>query len=103
MRTWFCGHYHQNSVVRDEDLEVVVTAAVGTVFDSEGQNTNGPRPNFEVVKQMIAAPEHSGMRTVQIQLDGVAHQFYTLDSVPAGSAAAEVKDSGARKSRQPRI
>jgi hypothetical protein len=87
VKAWFCGHYHQNAGGWDEELEVVVTAAVGTVFDSQGRNTNGPKPNFSVVKQMLADPAHSGLRIVQVDEDGLSHQFHSLDSVPPQTQA----------------
>ena len=82
VKAWFCGHYHQNAGGFDDDLEIVVTAAVGTVFDSGGRNTNGPKPNFDVVKQMVADPAHSGLRIVRVTEEGISHNFHSLDTVP---------------------
>ena len=58
----FCGHYHANAGgFYREDLEVVVTTAVGC--------------------QINSGVSH-GMRIVRVDRDSVTHHFHTLDEFP---------------------
>ncbi len=56
----FAGHYHGNHVVRNGDLELVVTGPVG--------------------KPLVG--ERSGFRVVIVREDSVEHKYYGLDEVP---------------------
>ena len=55
-RAWFCGHYHRNAGGFDEDLEVVVTSAVGAVLPPSGKDPLG----LGGFKPPVVGPEHSG-------------------------------------------
>eukprot|EP00457_Paulinella_chromatophora_P011406 gb/GEZN01011545.1/.p1 GENE.gb/GEZN01011545.1/~~gb/GEZN01011545.1/.p1 ORF type:complete len:352 (-),score=45.98 gb/GEZN01011545.1/:94-1041(-) len=103
VRAWFCGHYHANAGGFDEDLEVVVTAAVGCVLTTTGSPLSLP------VKLLGVDPDLSGFRIVKvcykIGLDGgqetagtaaaaarrpvpkatlgLCHKWFPLNQVPA--------------------
>jgi 3',5'-cyclic AMP phosphodiesterase CpdA len=56
----FSGHYHQNSLARDGNIEMVTTGPVGMPF-------NGT---------------HSGIRLVTVTDSGLTHQYYDLGELP---------------------
>ncbi len=56
----FCGHYHQNALARDGDLEIVTTAPVG--------------------KPLGGAK--SGLCVVVISDNGISHHFYDFAELP---------------------
>lgn len=58
----FAGHYHRNAGGFDEDLEMVVTSAIG---------------------QQINNDKDSGMRIVTVTQDKIRHEYHELDSVPS--------------------
>lgn len=57
----FAGHYHRNAGGFDEDLEMIVTSAIG---------------------QQINNDKDSGMRIVCVTPDKINHEYHELDSVP---------------------
>jgi hypothetical protein len=57
----FGGHYHQNAVARDADLEVVTTGPVG----------------------MPLRGASSGMRIAIVRATGIEHRYYALGDLPA--------------------
>lgn len=61
----FAGHYHRNAGGFDEDLEMIITSAVG---------------------QQINNDKGSGMRIVTVTQDKIAHAYHELDSVPSNVA-----------------
>jgi len=61
----FAGHYHRNAGGFDEDLEMIITSAVG---------------------QQINNDKGSGMRIVTVTQDKIAHEYHELDSVPSNVA-----------------
>jgi len=56
----FAGHYHQNSLGRDENLEMITTGPVGE-----------PHGDAE-----------SGFRIVKVYDDRITHEFYAFDDMP---------------------
>ncbi|XP_071965980.1 serine/threonine-protein phosphatase CPPED1-like isoform X2 [Antedon mediterranea] len=56
----FCGHYHRNAGGFDEDLEVVVTSAVGCQMGED----------------------KSGFRVVTVKETEIQHKYYDLGQVP---------------------
>jgi hypothetical protein len=60
VRKIFCGHYHRNAGGWFNDLEVVVTSAIGCRL--------GEDPH--------------GMRIVKVKKSGIDHQYYPLDNFP---------------------
>lgn len=60
VRAIFCGHYHRNAGGFYEDVELVVTSAVGAQLGDDGH----------------------GFRVVKVLDDKIEHQYYTLDQVP---------------------
>ena len=60
VRHVFCGHYHQNAVARDGDLEVVTTGPIG----------------------MPLRGGKSGMRIVVVRDTGIEHRYYELGEIP---------------------
>lgn len=90
---WFSGHYHRNAggVFRDSDgkeLEVVVTAAVGTqIIDKPGGNHLG----LSGIGGHLIGEEFSGFRLVKVHGDRIEHEWKTfaqLKDVSATEAAA---------------
>lgn len=61
----FAGHYHRNAGGFDEDLEMIVTSAIG---------------------QQINNDKDSGMRIVSVMQDKITHEYCELDSVPTNVA-----------------
>lgn len=62
IRAIFAGHYHRNAGGRFEDLELVVTSALGA------QNTGGGLP-----------ADKSGYRIVQVLEDCIQHRFVEIE------------------------
>ena len=56
----FCGHYHRNAGGWDEDLEVVVTSAIGAQIGNDGH----------------------GMRIVKVTEDKITHEYFKLEDIP---------------------
>lgn len=87
VKKWFCGHYHRNAGGWCEDLEVVVTAAVGTNVDTRA-DLEDPVDRLNIkgmdFPTFRACPSTSGLRCVCVTREhGVRHRWFTLDSVPA--------------------
>jgi 3',5'-cyclic AMP phosphodiesterase CpdA len=90
---WFCGHYHRNAggVFRDSEgreLEVVVTAAVGTQITD--QPDGNPLGKSGIGGHCIG-DEFSGLRLVKVHADRIQHQWLTfsqLQDMPASEATA---------------
>ena len=61
VRYVFGGHYHQNAVARDGDLEVVTTGPIG----------------------MPLRGASSGMRIALVRATGIEHRYYALGDLPA--------------------
>ncbi len=61
VRHVFGGHYHQNAVARDGDLETVTTGPVG----------------------MPLRGASSGMRVAIVRATGIEHRYYALGDLPA--------------------
>lgn len=57
----FAGHYHRNAGGFDQELEMIVTSAIG---------------------QQINNDKDSGMRIVCVGSEKISHEYYELDSVP---------------------
>lgn len=57
----FAGHYHRNAGGFDQELEMIVTSAIG---------------------QQINNDKDSGMRIVCVGSEKITHEYYELDSVP---------------------
>ena len=57
----FSGHYHQNALARDGDLEAVTTGPVGKPIGND----------------------KSGLRVVIVRDDGLEHRYYALEEIPA--------------------
>ena len=60
VRYIFCGHWHRNGGGKYNDLEVVVTSAIGEQLGND----------------------KSGFRIVQVFEDSIQHKYYSLDDVP---------------------
>ncbi|XP_019644490.1 PREDICTED: serine/threonine-protein phosphatase CPPED1-like [Branchiostoma belcheri] len=60
VRTIFCGHYHRNAGAFYDNMEHVITSAVGCQLGKD----------------------KSGLRVVKVTEDAVAHQYYDMDSIP---------------------
>jgi len=60
IRKIFCGHYHRNAGGFFNDLEVVVTSAIGCQI----------------------GPDQHGMRIVNVKEDQIEHQYYPLVDFP---------------------
>jgi 3',5'-cyclic AMP phosphodiesterase CpdA len=56
----FCGHYHRNSLGRDNDMEVITTGPVGKPLGSDG----------------------SGLRVVIVRDQGMEHRYYEFNKMP---------------------
>ncbi len=66
---WFAGHTHFSSVKSYNDMEIVVTGAIGTnLIEQEDDDRNW----------FILSEEQSGFRKVQVTAQGVSHQYHTL-------------------------
>ena len=62
----FCGHYHRNAGGWDgQDMELVVTSAVGAQIANSDNTTAG-----------------HGFRIVKVDENKVTHQYYKLEDVP---------------------
>jgi len=61
VRHVFAGHYHQNSVARNDDLEIVTTGPIG----------------------MPLRGASSGMRIALVRATGIEHRYYALGELPA--------------------
>jgi hypothetical protein len=57
----FGGHYHQNAMARDGDIEMVTTGPIG----------------------MPLRGAKSGLRIVTLSEGGIAHRYYDLGELPA--------------------
>lgn len=57
----FCGHYHQNAGGWFEDMEVVVTSAIGAQLGGDAK---------------------SGARLVKVTEDSVRHEYYATEDMP---------------------
>ncbi len=60
VRTIFCGHYHRNAGGFDEEMELVVTSAIGAQLGED----------------------KSGFRIVKVTENQIQHDYYDLDNVP---------------------
>ena len=60
MTSIFCGHYHRNAGGFDENLEVIVTSAIGAQLGED----------------------KSGLRVVRVLENSIKHQYHDLDNVP---------------------
>lgn len=67
VRHLFCGHYHGNAVNRDDNLEVVVTSAIG-------QQLRG---------------DESGMRIVKVFKEKIEHDYHSFDKFPTSVCLSE--------------
>ena len=76
---WFCGHYHQNAIAYDEDLEIIISSAIGTAIDSMGKDFS--QGLIQPMKLQIGK-NVSGFRIVHVNQMGVRHQFFTLNDAP---------------------
>jgi len=56
----FCGHYHRNAGGWDQDMELVVTSAVGAQIGNDGH----------------------GFRIVKVEENLITHRYYKLEDVP---------------------
>lgn len=56
----FSGHYHQNALARDGDLEAVTTGPVGKPMGKD----------------------KSGLRIAIVRDDGIEHRYHTLEEIP---------------------
>ncbi|MCL5269200.1 MAG: metallophosphoesterase [bacterium] len=74
----FSGHYHRCAAARDGAMEVVTTGPVG-------------RP---------LGPDPSGLRVVRIFLGGLAHDYYSINAVPASIDLEDRAPSPARPARK---
>lgn len=63
IRAIFAGHYHRNAGGTVENLELVVTSAMGAVMKDPITNTVGK----------------SGYRIVDVQEDQIKHQFMEIE------------------------
>ncbi|KAJ6220418.1 hypothetical protein RDWZM_006230 [Blomia tropicalis] len=59
IRAIFAGHYHRNSCGRYEDLEIVVTSAMGAQIGNSG--------------------DKSGYRIVDVDVDSIKHQYVSIE------------------------
>ena len=57
----FCGHYHRNAGGWDQDLELVVTSAIGAQIGNDGH----------------------GFRIVKVSEQTLTHAYYKLEDVPS--------------------
>ena len=83
---WFCGHYHRNAGGWDQNLEVVITSAVGTHLVSSGRDPRG-LDGFTFPDSIGEAT--AGMRLVCVDRGAVGHRWFTLDSVPSAVVPAD--------------
>ena len=60
MKYLFSGHYHQNAVARDGDIEAVTTGPVGQPHGGE----------------------RSGLRVVIVRDDRLEHRYYNFGELP---------------------
>ena len=65
IRAIFAGHYHRNAGGKYEELELVVTSAMGA------QNTGGG-----------LAPDKSGYRVVEVLEDRIDHRYVPIEDGP---------------------
>ena len=63
IRAIFAGHYHRNAGGRYEDLELVVTSAMGAVIMDRETGIIGK----------------SGYRIVQVQEEAIKHEFVEIE------------------------
>jgi len=78
VKKWFCGHYHQNAGGYDDDLEVVVTSAVGPQLESVGNPLGLPIR----YKGKGVGSDICGMRIVKVQDNHIDHQWFVFDNMP---------------------
>ena len=60
VRSIFCGHYHRNAGGFDENMEVIVTSAIGAQLGED----------------------KSGLRIVKVLENEIKHDYYDLDNIP---------------------
>jgi len=89
---WFCGHYHQTSVVThkadETDIEIVITSAAGTYINwclPPGECATQKKLNFF---QVVGSPPtfcdiyHAGLRIVEVKREQIRHSWFTFAEVP---------------------
>ena len=81
---WFCGHFHRNAGGFSEELEVVVTSAVGCALAWKVDVAEGERLGLDGFdwKQRGCSDERSGLRVVCVHGREVRHRFFSLKDVP---------------------
>lgn len=83
---WFGGHLHRNAgAMCGDNLEVVVTSAVGTVLADRPGASKEDRLNVSGIDfaGSRCAPDASGVRVVCVTREhGVVHRWFSLDALP---------------------
>lgn len=88
VRAMFCGHYHRNAGGKDEDLEVIVTSAVGCQLRVAKDNTNLLNLPVELDEPAIG-PMASGLRLVRVGQASIRHRWFLLGSVPQSAQPSD--------------
>jgi len=109
VRLWLSGHYHGNSTaVSRDNVEVVVSSSCGGVINwnkAAAEIATQRFPDFSKVvgePQVIADANHSGLRVVHVQAEGIRHRWLTLGEVPQSmeDIFANQDSKGARSKAQ---
>lgn len=86
VRKIFCGHFHRNAGGQDEDIEVIVTRAIGCVLpytrEAVGKTRRAEQVALEIegldYSKRKCDEMFSGLRVVSVSRDTIAHRFFTL-------------------------
>ena len=81
---WFTGHFHRNAGGFSDELEVVVTSAVGCALAWKVGVAEEERLGLEGFdwKKRGCSDERSGLRCVCVRGTEVRHRFFSLKDVP---------------------
>jgi serine/threonine-protein phosphatase CPPED1 len=74
VRHVFAGHYHQNALARDGDLQVVTTGPIGMPL-------RGAKSGMRIAVVLRGAK--SGMRIAVVTDAGIEHRYYDLGELPS--------------------
>ena len=80
VNAWFAGHFHQNAGGHDGSLEIVVTSAVGTTIDAQGEDFSQGLPP-DLGQRLRCSRRNSGFRLVHVS-NHVRHRWFSLAAMP---------------------